>query len=1561
MSTAAPNTAPLSLRERLDGARLLVMGGTGFLGKVFIGLMLDRYPDVEHIWLVVRPRKRADGSYRLTSEQRFWKEVASSPVFDPLREKYPGAAFDAFMKAKITPIEGDITEPYCGVPDAVRDEIRGTLTAFCNVAGVVDFFPPLDYALKANAFGMQNLVQLSKDLGAPGSEGLATLHTSTCYVAGDRTGQVDEIDPLLFPFPKADELDTTHWDPAREIAECVDMVDNVRHRSNDAFRQSAFLDRAKKRLKSRNEPCRGSALEAEVKKVKADYEKKLLVDAGQERAKYWGWHNVYTYTKSIGEQILRNSGLPHTIVRPAVIESAVEYPRVGWCEGINTSSPLIYLAMQSVVKFPSDPETVLDIIPVDLVATGMLLALGELVEREHKVVYQLGSSDTEPLKITRLIELTGLFKRKWTREKESNPLVRELKMRLEPLAVDVPTFYEKGPLYNSKRIGKAAGFLKRFSVGALSPVIDPAVKQLEGFSKSLNVAHRIQEQFVPFMATHNYRFSAANTREAYARLVPEERALLLWNPEDIDWRNYLLEVHAPGIMENVAPEIEAKLKKDKKPLRRHDDLLAMLDEAADRHDLAPALLETHEDGFTRISYKALRGQVEAVAMRLGELGVKPGDRVLISGANHPSWPATFFGILRAGAAAVPLDPALEPAKVKNILGSAQVSAAVIDDKARDSFGEVLDVPTLELRDAPKPGAVGSLPDLDVQPTDVASVLYTSGTTGDPKGVMLTHENFTAMVASLGALFPLREDDRLLSVLPLHHAFEFTCGLLLPISMGARIIYLDEINGDRLSYGLQEGRVTCMVGVPALWQLLERRVRSQVKEKGQLFELAFDQGLKLNRSVGKVAGMDLGKLMFGTVHSRFGGNIRILISGGAALPKDTQTLFQGLGLQLAEGYGLTEASPVLTVNMPGPSAKAGTVGKAVPGVQIKIANPNEQGVGEVWAKGANVMAGYFGNRDATQASLDDDGWLHTGDMGKIDHKGRLTLVGRAKEVVVTASGENIYLDDTEASLGQLRYIAEYALVGLPDPRGGERLGLLARPDADEHPELTRRELHDKARKVLKEAIAGLPAVQRPAVVHMVDAELPRTATRKVQRKAVREVLEKIEAAAPKKVSKKDGYGGPVAEAIASVAGVPVSKVLPSSELQADFHYDSLMFVELSSALEGVGTGQPDADALSACTTVADVTVLVGAPAPEVEPERAPDADIEIPEFLRLPMKARFADVQRWFNGQGLRTKVIGRANIPQNRPTIVVCNHTSHLDMGVVKYALGEYGEQIAALAAQDYFFEGNKYKVAWVRNFTNIEPLDRKTGLRTSLRQASEVIEAGRVVLLFPEGTRQTSGQLAEFKPMVGKLSLDTGTDILPLYLDGCYDAMPKGRLLPTKRGITVKIGPPLEVRELRRLTEGMKGGKAARHAANLARLAVEKLGKGEVLNLREMEAEAAQAIETKVITPAERVEQAARSLNQRFDPARVEKPITWYFSLGAKDGPRWTVSVDEAAVKVKPGRPDGAADCVVKTSEDIFSRLVQDAYVPEPAEFISGTIKTNDIPLLIEFSRVFALSEVNV
>jgi long-chain acyl-CoA synthetase len=400
----------IDVTATLAGKNLIVIGATGFLGKVWLAMLLDRYPQIGKLYTVVRSRKR------VTSEERWWSELVPSPVFDPLREQHKGAAYEAFMRAKVVPIDGDITLPLLGIIDSVRDKIRvggvDEVAAIVNVSGVVDFNPPLDEAISVNAFGARNLAALAHDLGE-----VPVLHTSTCFVVGARDGVTEERNTLEYPFPRADELDVAHWSADREIEECSDLVASTLRRVEDAPRQSHLLDEAKRNLRDKHEPLHGQALLDELDRVKRRFVRERLVAAGMERATFWGWPNIYTYTKSIGEQVLLTAGLTLTIVRPSIVESALEFPKVGWCEGISTSTPIMYLAYKGQQNIPVGEQCYYDAIPVDLCAAGMIAAMVALIVRRHETCYQLCSSDINPLKTRRAGELIGLGKRRYYDEK----------------------------------------------------------------------------------------------------------------------------------------------------------------------------------------------------------------------------------------------------------------------------------------------------------------------------------------------------------------------------------------------------------------------------------------------------------------------------------------------------------------------------------------------------------------------------------------------------------------------------------------------------------------------------------------------------------------------------------------------------------------------------------------------------------------------------------------------------------------------------------------------------------------------------------------------------------------------------------------------------------------------------------------------------------------------------------------------------------------------------------------------------------------------------------------
>ncbi len=1557
---------PLDPRALMTGKRLFILGGTGFLGKIFTSLLLYRFPEIGKVYLLVRKGDAA------SSEERFFGTVAMSEPFRPIRERLGDEGYQAFLREKIVPLDGDVGKPMCGLDRERLDELRGHVDAVINVAGVVDFNPPLDEALDANAFGAKNLVDFARALGdAP------LMHTSTCYTAGFRKGPIQEDDPCAYPFPRCEELGRELWDPDREVADCLDVIAQARHRCDDAFRQSEFRENAKKNLLARGEPVTGPAFDSELVKVRRKWVADKLVEAGIERATHWGWPNTYTYTKSIGEQIIARSGLRNTVVRPACCETTVLYPFRGWNEGISTTVPFMFLAMKGQTHLPGGRDAILDLIPTDMVASGMILALLELIEGTHAPLYQLGAADINPCSSARYGELGGLYKRKAFQKKGGNPqssapplvaaMVNFMQAHFEPTVIPMSDIERFGAPAFARGAKMLATALKQTPV----PLAKPAGRALDDMAKGQERIGDLLRLFAPFSGNTLGPFSCEHARAAFARLPAEYKDVIRWTPETIDWADYYFGVHMPALEKWILPEMEKRMVREPKALRPHATLVSLVDEMADRHGHSVALCNLEEgDLFSRITFEDVRARRNVVAARLSKAGVACGDRVVLAAKNHPDWAISYFGILRAGAAAVPVDPDLDPHAFANVVRESGARVAIVDKHARDKNAEALALVTpLDLHQVCEPAAdvdASTPPELELTDEDLASVIFTSGTTGKPKGVKLTHKNFATLIAALATIFPLDRNDRVLSVLPLHHTLEFSCGLLLPFSRGARVQYVGELSGERLTHALLAGKATAMVGVPALWQVIERRVRAQVDARGPIVKAAFDVASNANRTLGRTLGLDAGKMLFSPIHQALGGSLRMLISGGASLPKETQELFLGLGLPLSEGYGLTEAAPVLTASRPSPKTRSGHVGKAIPGVEIRIDHPDETGVGEVHARGPNVMQGYTDD-EATARTLTEDGWLKTGDLGKLDKRGQLQIVGRIKDVIVTATGENVYPDDVERVLGEVEGITELAIVGIASRAhdGSERIACLAVPQRDRdrdslipassaEGDLDRNVINSRAHSNLRAAIAALPYHQQPSVIHLFDAPLPRTATRKVKRKEVAAILERLVLAtttpddAPSEL-------GPVRIAIAGVAGRPAREIGAHTTLQGDLGFDSLMLTELLEALEARGR-VVDPTQLQSCRSVEDVERLYDAshtkfvrPAPTKAIEGRDKGEIRLPPQVQEAAKGLIGKLQDAFYGKVMMPKVTGRAFIPHNRNVIVVANHASHLDMGFVRHALGKYGEDIVSLAAQDYFFDQG-IKRAFFENFTNLKAIDRKGGARASLRQASAVIGEGKTVLVFPEGTRSESGDIQEFKPLVGHLALTHGVDILPVYLGGTYEAMPRGATVPLRREISARIGPPLCIADLRRVTEGKSSSEAAREVARLAREALVALREHRQFSLTPGDESAQNETKHPLVMLFEELE-------EKFLPGAVDKPVSFYFTLGNDELSKWTLRIDPARCEVKLGKPDGGtADCVLKTSPEIFMRIVREAYVPGVAEFMSGAVKSNDLGLLQTFQKAFQL-----
>jgi long-chain acyl-CoA synthetase len=667
--------------------------------------------------------------------------------------------------------------------------------------------------------------------------------------------------------------------------------------------------------------------------------------------------------------------------------------------------------------------------------------------------------------------------------------------------------------------------------------------------------------------------------------------------------------------------------------------------------------------------------------------------------------------------------------------------------------------------------------------------------------------------------------------------------------------------------------------------------------------------------------------------------------------------------MLQGYGLTEASPVIAVHRMGKFAQPGTVGVAVPGVDLKIDTPDAQGVGEILARGATIMRGYEDNPEATNATLTTDGWLRTGDLGKLDSRGRLYVVGRAKEVIVSASGENVYPDQVEAELEGVEGVSELSIVGLPDGNGGEVVACLWVPRAATEGE-TEAFIKSRAERALRDRMRSLSDNDRPKVLHHTSVPLPRTATRKVRRSEVVQEIQRLEAARSAGTSEnqvaEEGLGTRVRQAVAEALARPLADVRMTARLAADLGVDSLARTEILVALERLHGGPVDPERVATAETLQElVDILRTTPPPMLGDPKPSDpspvlsseeVDFQIPDTVQKVMKDVLGVGQKALYTRVFKTRVNGRARVPQNRNVIVAANHTSHLDMGLCKVALGDAGFELPSLAARDYFFDGPMRRF-YFENFTNLVPMERSGSLKQSLRKAGEVLDEGRSLLLFPEGTRSPDGQLQEFKAVLGYLALHHNVDILPVWLGGTFESFPKGAMLPRKRKLSVTFGVPLTVQQLRERTKGMGHSDSYREAARYCQRAVEMLRDGELLDLDDKDFKLEAVADEGPLLP-----RLFARLEKQFDKSTVENPVTYYFSLGDGADAKWTVKVGKESVTVVNAKTADQADCVLKCTAEMFRRIVEDKYTPEVMEFVNGTVKSNDPALLIEFQKFFQL-----
>lgn len=827
-------------------------------------------------------------------------------------------------------------------------------------------------------------------------------------------------------------------------------------------------------------------------------------------------------------------------------------------------------------------------------------------------------------------------------------------------------------------------------------------------------------------------------------------------------------------------------------------------------------VQVEKDGvWQRYTYSQAESFSKQIAAFLASNSIGKGDFVLLTLDNCPEWAFFYLGILYAGACAVPLDPQARILEVEKITSDCNPKAVVLSRRTysekdftriKSKFKKIVitDLSFVPVADDNvtcfqriKDMSVSKgmeLPDND--PDDPASLIYTSGTTGAAKGVVSTHNNFCFNVESMRKLKMCTTDDTGLCILPLFHSYAFMGGLLAPLLIGATVTFCQSLKSEDVLRTINEAGVTFMGAVPEFFKILRNKIFAKYYKSPALFKPFV---LSITKS---------------KVRQMLGDSLRLFVSGGARLDPVVAKDIARLGIEMNEGYGLTETSPIVTIN-PSDKIKHGSSGKPLPGVEIKISDPNESGVGEILIKGPNVMKGYY-NQPQLTAEVIRDGWFHSGDLGYLDKDGYLYITGRLKEMIVLSSGKNIYPEEVEEVYLASDFIKEICVVTTPKQPG---LHAVIYPDMTNLQKAGIVNIRPQIKWELESISKQLAAYKRVMGFTVVKEPLPKTRLGKVKRFQVVRQIAEVPSRGKPGITEYSDEDKLLLETDSSKEVMEFLRhkfkrdIFPDDSLELDLGIDSLGRIELVDNLEcTLNINIPD-DIISNVFTIRQLLEKLSELAEAVPADRAKQAFDWKELLFKLPSEElasgtcinpsllnRFAAITLkkviycllkifW------RLKVSGRENLPRKGPYILCPNHASFLDPFILLAGLPDRVVTLTFFQGYSGIFKRPFFQS--ITRFARIVPIDPNANFSQALQMSSFILRSAKVMCVFPEGGRSINDNIQPFKKGVAILARELNVPVVPVLIKGSGKAWPRAVRLPRLHPVKIIYGKPLTASSL--------------------------------------------------------------------------------------------------------------------------------------------------------------------